>query len=113
MPKQLGQPHGPCHQKDGTPRFCVDYRKLNDVTGKDAYPLPRIDDTLDALRGSQYFSTLDLYSGYWQVEMDEQDIETAFVTRQGLFRFTVMPFGLCNAPATFERLMELALKDLK
>ncbi len=98
-------------KKDGTTRFCVDYRKLNDVTQKDAYPLPRIDDTLDALHSSRYFSTLDLYSGYWQVEKDEQD-KTAFVTRQGLFRFTVMPFGLCNAPVTFERLMELVLKDL-
>ena len=83
------------------------------MTRKDAYPLPRIDDTLDALRSSQYLSTLDLYSGYWQVGMDEQDIDkTAFVTRQGLLRFTVMLFGLCNAPATFERLMELVLKDL-
>ncbi len=100
-------------KKDGTTRFCVDYRKLNDVTRKDADPLPRTDDTLYALRGSRYFSTLDLYSGYWQVEMDEQDIDkTAFVTRQGLFRFTVMPFGICNALATFERLMELVLKDL-
>ncbi len=100
-------------KKDGTTRLCVDYRKLNDVTRKDAYPLPRIDDMLDALHGSRYFSTLDLYSGYWQVEMDEQDIDkAAFVTRQGLFWFTVMPFGLCNAPATFERLMELVLKDL-
>ncbi len=99
-------------KKDGTTCFCVDYRKLNDVTKKDAYPLPRIDDTLDALRGSMYFSTLDLYSGYWKVEMDQRDIDkTAFVT-QGLFRFTVMPFGLCNAPATFDRLMELVLKDL-
>ena len=78
-------------KKDGTTRFCMDYRKLNDVTRKDAYPVPRIDDTLDALRGSQYFSTLDLYSGYWQVEMDQQNIDkTAFVTRQGPFRFTVM-----------------------
>ncbi len=80
----------------------VDYRKLNDVTRKDAYPLPHIDDTLDALHSSKYFSMLDLYSGYWQVEMDQQDIDKmAFVT-----------FRLCNAPATFERLMELVLKDL-
>ena len=100
-------------KKDGSTRFCVDYHKLNDVTRKDAYPLPRIDDTPEAVRGSQYFSTLDLYSGYWQVKMDSADIDkTAFVTRQGLFRFTVMPFGLCNAPATFERLMELVLSGL-
>ncbi len=84
-------------KKDGATRFCVDYWKLNDMTKKYAYLLPRIDDTLDALHGSMYFSTLDLYSGYWQVEMDQGDIDkTAFVTRQGLFRFTVMPFGLCN-----------------
>ncbi len=70
-------------KKDGTTRFCVDYRKLNDATKKDAYPLPRIDDTLNALRGSTYFSTLDLYSDYWQVEMDQQDMDkTAFVTHQ-------------------------------
>ncbi len=100
-------------KKDGTTCFCVNYRKLNDIMRKDAYPLPWIDNILDALRGSKYFSTLDLYSGYWQVEMDQQDIDkTAFVTRQRMFRFTVMPFGLCNAPATFERLMELVLKDL-
>ncbi len=100
-------------KKDGTTHFCVDYRKLNDVSKKDAFPLPGIIDTLDALRGSTYFSNLDLYSGYWQVEMDQRNIDkTAFVTRQGLFRFTLMLFGLCNAPATLERLMELVLKDL-
>ncbi len=100
-------------KKDGSTGFCVDYRKVNEVTHKDAYPLPQIDDTLDALRGSQYFSTLNLYSGYWQVKMDPADIDkTTFVTRQGLFLFTVMPFGLCNAPATFERLMEPVLSGL-
>ncbi len=73
-------------KKDGSTRFCMDYRKVNEVTHKDAYPLPRIDDTLNALRGSQYFSTLDLYFGYWQVKMDIADIDkTAFITRQGLF----------------------------
>ena len=100
-------------KKDGSTRFCVYYWKVNEVTRKDAYLLLRIDETLDALWGSQYFSTLDLYSGYWQVKMDSKDIDkTAFVTRQGLFRFTVMPFGLCNAPATFEQLMELVLSGL-
>ncbi len=68
-------------KEDGTTGFCVDYRKLNDATQKNEYPLPRIDDTLDALRGSTHFNTLDGYSGYWQVEMDLQDIDkTAFVT---------------------------------
>ena len=100
-------------KKDGSARFCIYYRKLNDVTRKDAYPLPRIDETLDALEGSAYFCTLDLYSGYWQVEMDERDKEkTAFVTRRGLYQWNVMPFGLCNAPATFERLMDLVLNGL-
>ncbi len=91
----------------------MDYRKLNDIIRKDVYRLPNFDDTLDIMRGSTYFSTLDLYSGYWQVEMDQQDIDkTAFFICQGLFHFTVILFRLCNAPATFKRLMELVLKDL-
>ena len=100
-------------KKDNSLRFCVDYRKLNDITYKDAYPLPRIDDTLNTLAGSNWFSTLDLLSGYWQVEVDKKDQpKTAFCTTEGLFEFKVMPFGLCNAPATFQRLMDLVLTGL-
>ena len=83
---------------------------MNAVARKDAYPLPRIDDILDTVAGSRWFTTLDLLSGYWQVEVDEQDREkTAFCISEGLFEFRVMPFGLCNAPATFQSLMNLTL----
>jgi hypothetical protein len=84
----------------------VDYRKLNDLTKKDCFPLPQIRYTLDTPAGAKCFSTLDLKSGYWQVNIQTDDKNTAFSTGQGLWHFTIMPFGLCKAQAPFERLME-------
>ena len=100
-------------KKNGKLRFCVDYWALNKVTKKDEYPLPRIEDMLDTLGGAAYFTSLDLASGYWQVEMKPEDREkTAFITQFGTFQFKVMPFGLCNAPATFQRLMDEVLQGI-
>ena len=101
-------------KKDGSLRFCIDYRRLNAITKKDVYPLPRIDDIFDTLGGAKFFTSLDLASGYWQVELDEDArAKSAFATYQGLFEFTRMPFGLCNAPATFQRIMQLVLAGLE
>ncbi len=100
-------------KKDGTLRFCVDYRELNSTTKANLFPLPRIDDLLDLLGESKFFSTLDLASGYWQVRVHPDSIEkTAFVTHQGLYEFRVMPFGLKNAPAVFQRLVQRVLRGL-
>jgi len=100
-------------KKDGTFRFCIDYRRVNAVSKKDAYPIPDIQDALDNLRGSRYFATIDLLSGYWQLGMTDRAKErSAFCTRRGLFHFTRMPFGLSGSPGSFCRLMSIVLRDL-
>jgi transposase InsO family protein len=99
---------------DGSIRFCVDYRKLNDITVKDKYPLPRIDDLLDAVQGQKLFSTLDCAAGYWQIPCPPKERDKlAFVCHKGLFHFTRMPFGVCNAPSVFQRTMDEILAGLK
>ena len=100
-------------KKDGTLRFCVNYQRLNDVTLKDSYPQPIIEDLLNEIAGHKYYSKLDLYSGYHQIPMNEKSVEyTAFVVKQGLYEFVRMPFGLTNAPASFQRTMDDLFSDL-
>ena len=89
-------------KRDGTLRFCIDYRVLNFVTKPDVFPLPRINDLLDQLGKSKYYTTLDLASGYWQIKVNTNSQEkTAFATHQGSFKFRVMPFGVMNTPMTY------------
>jgi len=100
-------------KKDGTLRFCIDYRRMNSVAKQDSYPLPLIDNSLNALSGSSWYSTLNLRSGYYNIPIAEEDRDkSAFVTRSGCYRFTVMPFGLTCAPNVFQRLMDFVLCGL-
>ena len=100
-------------KQDGSMRFCVDFRKINEKTIKDSYPMPLTEDRLNVLSGCEYFSALDMAAGYWQLKMDEDSIEkTAFTSHRGLFEFTVMAFGMCNAGASFQRAMDQMMQGL-
>ena len=94
-------------KKDGTLRFCIDFRYLNACTKKDSYPIPKCPETMESLVGARYFSTMDLKSGFWQVKVSEDSHQyTAFtVGSMGVYKFLHMPYGLCNVPATFQHLM--------
>ena len=97
-------------KKDGSPRFCVDYRKLNSVVRAERWPLRRVDEILDGMKGSSVFTTIDLFKVYWQIKMDEACKEkAAFICQHGTFQFEVLPFGLINSQATFQRMMERIL----
>lgn len=101
-------------KKDGSVRLCVDYRKLNALTERDAYPFPSIQSVIDQLGNARYFTVLDASRGYLQIQMSEADIEkTTFTCHRGLFEFTRLPFGLSNAPSSFMRLMDIVLGDAR
>ena len=97
---------------DGSLRFCNDFRKVNEISKFDAYPMPRVDELLEKIGNARYITTLDLTKGYWQIPLTPRAKEnTAFATPDGLFQYTVMPFGLHGAPATFQRLMDKVQKN--
>lgn len=101
-------------KKDGQLRFCIDYRRLNALTIRDSYPIPRMDECIDSLGEATIFTTFDCNSGYWQIDLDEQDRDkTSFCSHFGLYRFTRMPFGLRNAPGTFQRAADVILANVK
>jgi Reverse transcriptase (RNA-dependent DNA polymerase) len=98
---------------DGSMRFCIDYRRLNAVTVRDSYPLPRMDECIDSLGDASVFSTLDCNSGYWQIPVDLLDKEkTTCTSHEGLYRFRRMHFGMKNAPATFQRFVDITFAGL-
>ena len=99
-------------KKNGSKRFCTDFRKLNNITKQLSWPLPVIDDMLTSLGEAKYFTTLDLKSGYWQIPLDDQDKEkTVFFCHRGLYEYNVMPFGLANAPGIFQEHMSVVLHN--
>jgi hypothetical protein len=99
---------------DGSLRFCVDYRKLNSITIPDTYPLPRMDECIDYLGDAAVFTTLDCNSGYWQIPVHPEDRDkTAFTSHYRIYRFLRLPFGLRNAPATFQKVIDIILSGVK
>jgi hypothetical protein len=109
---EFGSPIRFVRKVDGSLRLCTDYRGLNEVTRKDAYPLPRVDDTLDELKDANFYTHIDLTYGFWQVRVRDHDIhKKAFYTVDGLMEWVAMPFGLCNALARFQRRTNDILRD--
>jgi Reverse transcriptase (RNA-dependent DNA polymerase) len=99
---------------DGSLRFCVDYRRLNAITAPDTYKLPRMDECIDSLGEAVVFTTLDCNSGYWQIPVEPADREkTAFTSHLGIYQFRRLPFGLRNAPSTFQRAIDIILSGIK